>query len=131
MWAKVGMALAALVVFATAAPVSAQTKLTGVVSDAEGAAIQGARIFIHWDPAGSGVGLTSNMGIKQDIMLITNASGSFSTDLPSGFYDVFVSATAFSPDCRKIRLNAGQKVTLNAKLNVSPLVIRELGDIFK
>jgi len=70
--------------------------------------------------------LTTNVGIKQDLTLTTDANGSFSAELPSGFYDVLVTATAFSPDCRKIRLNAGQTATFNAKLSVSLIVVKEL-----
>ncbi len=103
-----------------------QTHLSGTVRDSEGAVISGARIFIHWDRSGSDVGLTTNVGIKQDLTLTTDANGSFSAELPSGFYDVLVTATAFSPDCRKIRLNAGQTATFNAKLSVSLIVVKEL-----
>jgi hypothetical protein len=105
------------------APVWAQTHLSGMVRDSEGAVISGAHIFIHWDPSGSEVGLTTN---KQDLTVTTDDNGSFSAELPPGFYDVLVTATAFSPDCRKIRLKAGQTATFNAKLNVSLIVVKEL-----
>ena len=104
----------------------AQTHLSGVVRDSEGAVISGAHIFIHWDPSGSEVGLRTNVGIKQDLTLTTDDNGSFSAELPPGFYDVLVMATAFSPDCRKIRPKAGQTATINAKLNVSLIVMKEL-----
>jgi len=128
MWARVGFAFFAVVAFMAAVPVAAQNKITGSITDSQGAAILGARIFIHWDHSGSEVGLTTNSGIKQDVVLTTNASGAFSTNLPPGFYDVFISAAAFSPDCRKVRLNTGQTLTLNPKLNISALVIKEIGD---
>jgi hypothetical protein len=58
---------------------------------------------------------------------MTDGNGSFSVELPSGFYDVFVSAMAFSPDCRKLRI---QQVPQNVRfrLKVDPLVQDELGD---
>jgi len=118
-------------VTAVAAPASAQTHFNGAIRDSQGGVISGAHVLIHWDPSGSDVGLTSDVGIKQDLTLTTDANGSFSAALPPGFYDVFVSATAFSPDCRKIRLTAGQTGTYNVKLNVSRLVTKELGDVFR
>jgi hypothetical protein len=131
MGVKAGILALVIAAFTLAAPAGAQTHLTGTVRDSAGGAISGVHIFIHWDPSGSEVGLTTNVGIKQDLTVTTDANGSFSAELPPGFYDVLVSATAFSPDCRKIRLKARETVTYDAKLNVSPLVSQELGDIFK
>jgi hypothetical protein len=109
---------------------SSQNRLRGVVTDSEGAIISDARIFIHWDASGSKVGLTTNIGITEDRTLISDAKGLFSTDLPPGFYDVFVSAMAFSPDCRKIRIIKGSAEVYNPRLKVSALVTKELGDKF-
>ena len=127
MWAKAGAILVLIVVFFLATPVSAQTRLNGVVTDSEGAAISGAHILIHWDPSGSTVGLTTNVGIKQDLVVVTDASGRFSAELPPGFYDVFASAMAFSPDCKKIRTKNGEVATYNVRLLFSPLSTKELG----
>ena len=55
----------------------AQTHLSGTVRDSEGAVISEAHIFVHWDPSGSEVGLTTNVGIKQDLTLTSNNNGSF------------------------------------------------------
>jgi hypothetical protein len=101
-----------------------------MVTDSEGAIISGAHIFIHWDASGSKAGLTTNIGTTEDRTLISDAKGLFSSDLPPGFYDVFVSATAFSPDCRKIRIIKGNPEVYNARLKVSALVTKELGDKF-
>jgi hypothetical protein len=105
----------------------AQPKLSGTVTDTEGGAISNALVRIHWDSAGSTVGLKTNVGVRQDVVLMTDGNGSFSVELPSGFYDVFVSAMAFSPDCRKLRI---QQVPQNVRfrLKVDPLVLDELGD---
>jgi hypothetical protein len=101
------------------------------VKDANGAAIAGARIVIHWDPAGNGVGLTSNVGIKEDLQLETDQAGRYSAELPPGFYDVFVSSRAFSPDCRKVRLKPGKTASPDFRLRVDPLVTVEIGDRFE
>jgi hypothetical protein len=80
------------------------------VTDSSGGAIRGAMVLVHWDSAGSTVGLNSSVGIKQDLILTTDARGSVSADLPPGFYDVFFSAMAFTPVCQKIRVNGAVKI---------------------
>jgi hypothetical protein len=82
---------------------------------------------VHWDSSGSQVGLNSNFGIEEDLTLRTDQSGEFETDLPAGFYDLFVSGTAFSPGCRKVRLTVGVHPSVDFKLKADPLVSRELG----
>jgi Carboxypeptidase regulatory-like domain len=101
--------------------------LRGTVSDSEGAAIKNAQLFIHWDSSGSSVGLTPTAGSSQDIKVRTDQLGRFEVTLPPGFYDVMVSANAFSPQCRKIRLV--QAFEYNLKLAADPLVTKELGDL--
>jgi hypothetical protein len=101
--------------------------LTGQVLDSEGAAIPGATVIIHWDPSGSAVGLHTNVGIKEDVRLQTGKHGDFSVQLPPGFYDIFVSAMAFSPACRKIRLKDEKVSKFQVELRVDPLVTDELG----
>jgi hypothetical protein len=102
-------------------------RLNGTVTDENGAAISGAMILLHWDSAGSTVGLKSNVGIEKDLVLTTDQKGSFVAELPSGFYDLFVSASAFSPSCRKIRLNDSATSELRFELKVDPTVTKELG----
>jgi len=104
----------------------AQSTLNGVVTDVSGGAIAGAVIVIHWDSSGSKVGLHSNVGIKEDLVVRTGANGDFSVNLPPGFYDVFISSMAFTPVCRKVRLNAGSTVTFDPKLRLDVLVSAEL-----
>src|SRR5437870_814780 len=79
------------------------TQFKGTVKDPSGAPISGAMVFIHWDSAGSKVGVSDNLGIRADLAIRTKEDGTFNTDLPPGFYDVFVAAPAFTPTCRKIR----------------------------
>jgi len=102
-------------------------KLRGVVTDDSGGRIDRARILVHWDRSGADVGLTSNVGIANDLWLDTNRMGEFATELPPGFYDIFVSTTSFSPYCRKIRVKPGESATFDLELVVNPLVTKELG----
>jgi hypothetical protein len=45
---------------------------SGQVTDSEGAVIANARVLVHWDPSGSTVGLSDNIGIKQDVTVARN-----------------------------------------------------------
>ena len=108
-----------------AAPTST---LRGVITDSEGAAIARANVMVRGDASGSMVGLNNEAGTKRNVDLVTDSKGYFSSELPPGFYDVFVSADGFSPQCRKIRITPGQVSPYRARLQVDPLVIRELGD---
>jgi hypothetical protein len=87
------------------AVVSAQP-FTGTVTDPGGAVLSRARVLIHWDPSG-GSQVPDNLGIKEDIVAVTDNDGEFSVNLPSGFYDVFISFMAFQPEARKIRVRDG------------------------
>jgi hypothetical protein len=51
--------------------------VTGTVMDSEGAVIVKARVLVHWDPAGSQVGLKTNIGIKEDREVTTDENGEF------------------------------------------------------
>lgn len=105
----------------------ADSVLKGSIADSEGASIAGVTIFIHWDPSGSTVGLSSNVGIKEDRVIRTDSNGRFSVNLPPGFYDVLVSSPAFTPVCGKVRTREGSSVTFDSRLQVNGLVIDELG----
>jgi hypothetical protein len=50
-------------------------RFSGAVTDESGGAIAGAMILLHWDSAGSTVGLDSNVGIKNDLVLTTDEKG--------------------------------------------------------
>jgi hypothetical protein len=105
----------------------ADTRLRGVVTDSSSGAIPGAMVLIHWDSAGSTVGLTDNVGIKAHLVIRTKADGTFDVDLPSGFYDVFAAATAFSPTCRKVRMKAGETQEIKLRLAAEPPYTAEMG----
>jgi hypothetical protein len=64
-------------------------------------------VIVHWDSSGSTVGLRDNIGIKQDVIVVTDASGQYSANVPAGFYDVFVSAMAFTPIAAKVIVKEG------------------------
>ena len=106
----------------------AQSVISGKITDSEGAVIAKARVLVHWDSSGSTVGLRDNIGIKQDVIVLTDPGGQFSASVPAGFYDVFVSAMAFTPAATKVRVKEGRLTTFNTKLKADPLVSKELGD---
>lgn len=101
--------------------------VTGRVLDAQGAAIENALVLVHWDNAGSTVGLSSNTGIKRDVSARTDKDGRFKFDLPLGFYDLFVSSPAFTPVAMKIKVRGGVASPIEIKLRVDPQVTKELG----
>jgi len=115
-----------IVLLTCAAFAQKQSTIMGTIADSEGAAIANARVIIHWDSAGSTVGLTDNIGIQTDLIVTTDKAGRYSIAVPPGFYDVFVSAMAFTPAAAKVRVKKGQQATNNAKLRADPLVMREL-----
>jgi hypothetical protein len=81
-----------------------QSGITGEIVDAEGAAIANARVLVHWDSAGSTVGLSDNVGIQHDVIVTTDSNRRYLAEVPAGFYDVFVSAMAFTPTAAKVRV---------------------------
>jgi hypothetical protein len=104
-----------------------KSSISGQVTDSEGAVIANARVLVHWDSSGSAVGLRDNIGIKQDVIVATDTSGQYSANVPPGFYDVFVSAGAFTPTATKVRVEDGEAATFSTKLKVDPLVSKEIG----
>jgi hypothetical protein len=124
------MRIVALVVLSLIAPtiVLSDTPFKVTVMDSSAAPISAAMVLIHWDSAGSTVGLTTNVGIKEDLVIRTNGDGTFKVDLPPGFYDVFVAAMAFSPTCRKIRIKRGESMEVTLRMNADPLYTAEMGN---
>jgi hypothetical protein len=84
------------------------TPFEGTVTDASDTPISAAMVLIHWDSAGSTVGLTTNVGIKEDLVIRTKGDGIFKLDLPPDIYDIFAAARGFSPTCRKIHIKPGE-----------------------
>jgi hypothetical protein len=60
------------------------------------------------------------------VIVVTDTSGHYSADVPAGFYDVLVSAPAFTPIAAKVIVKE-QKAIFNAKLYMDPLVSKEIG----
>jgi Carboxypeptidase regulatory-like domain len=105
----------------------AGTQFNGTVTDSSQTPIANAMILIHWDSAGSTVGVTDNIGIKDNIILQTQENGTFSLDLPPGWYDVFAAASAFTPTSLKIRIKEGGAQNIKLRLKVDPLYGAEMG----
>jgi Carboxypeptidase regulatory-like domain len=98
-----------------------QSAITGTVTDSEGAVIAKARVLIHWDPS------DGRSRSTQDVSVLTDDSGIYSAPVPMGFYDVFISAPAFTPVAAKVIVKEGQRVAFNVKLYVDPLVSKQIG----
>jgi|HubBroStandDraft_6_1064221.scaffolds.fasta_scaffold34742_2 Carboxypeptidase regulatory-like domain len=123
------LSLLFLLVVSTAAPAQAngpKALLSGDVTDPEGAALKGARVIVIWDSSGGTLGIKDNVGTPDQRNAVTDVSGKYSIELPPGFYDVFVSAGAFSPTAAKVRVRAGQTTIHDATLHVDPTVSSEL-----
>jgi hypothetical protein len=54
-----------------------QSAIAGQITDSDGAAIGGARVLVHWDSSGSSVGLKDNVGVNQDVAVVTDANGHY------------------------------------------------------
>ncbi len=96
-----------------------RSAISGHINDSQGAAIANARVIVHWDSSGSAVGLKDNVGIRHDVVVTTDASGKYSVGVPAGFYDVFVSAIAFTPTAAKVRVKQGQQTGYNSTLSLA------------
>jgi hypothetical protein len=92
------------------------TPFKGSVTDSSDTPISAAMVLIHWDSAGSTAGLTTNVGIKEDLVIRTNGDG------------IFVAAKAFSPTCRKIRMKRGDGLEVTLRMNADPLYTAEMGN---
>jgi hypothetical protein len=64
--------------------------------------------------------------MKEDVTIASDSRGRFSLELTPGFYDVFVTATAFSPHCDKIRLRGKGTKSYEITLKVSPITSKDL-----
>lgn len=124
------MKIVALMVLSVVAPTIALggPPFKGTVTDSLDTPVSAAMVLIHWDSAGSTAGLTTNVGVKEDLVIRTKEDGTFKVDLPPGFYDVFVAAMAFTPACRKIRIKLGQDQEVTLRMNADPLYAAEMGN---
>ena len=99
--------------------------------DSEGAVIGGAHLLFHPDhsfnPDPALYGKPDN---RSDMTREADAMGRFNVQLESGFYDVCVMATAFTPECKKVLITNGKTIQYDTHLKVDDLVTRYLGDTF-
>ena len=98
------------------------------VTDEMGAVIPNTRVFIRWDPSGSKVGVDSNVGIAEDLTLKTDDMGIAATLLPPGFYDVFISSMAFTPQAQKVRLKQKAR-SMRFEMKLDPIVTKEMPSV--
>lgn len=110
----------AAVLFTFAVPMHAAT-LRGVVIDSQDAVIQHVRVLVRWDPIGLD-GVTENVGLKDDATATADSNGNFQLDLPAGVYDVFVTASGFSPHCEKITVKGKGVQPYEVHLKVSRMI---------
>jgi hypothetical protein len=99
--------------------------LSGTVCDSEGAAIGNAHIMVRPDMSGK-----KSQGVMSDIRLTVDKKGHFETRLSPGFYDLCVMADAFTPECQKVFLGSGSVIAQRFRLQISPVVVKQLGDKF-
>jgi hypothetical protein len=92
--------------------------LFGTVVDSRGAAIPKAYVVIRWDSVGLD-GVKNNFGTNENKTAMTDETGHFSSELPLGVYDIFVSAAGFAPQCSKIALKTQAGLHHEARLQVT------------
>ena len=115
-------------VFVVATTLGTNSALEVDVIDENGAVISNARITIHWDPSSTSAGLKSDS--PADLVGNTDKFGKFWTEIAPSLYDVYVSSPAFSPACKKVRVQLSKSQIVRFKLKADPLVIGALGDQF-
>jgi hypothetical protein len=103
---------------------SSPNSISGTVKDSEGAVISGAKIMVHRD---SGV---AELKEGADMVVVSDKNGQFVLEVAPGFYDIFVSAPAFSPQCTKVRVREAEPAIYMPRLHADPLVTKERGDTF-
>jgi len=120
-----GLAFCAFVVTTLLGSPIENASITGVVQDLEGAAIDDANVFIHWNER------RANGPEKpplENYSLRTDRSGHFSVAVVPGFYDVCVHASGFSPVCATVAVSQGQVATYAARLKMSALIAAEFAE---
>jgi hypothetical protein len=123
---SLGFVVLALAMINTGFAADLSGHISGIVHDSEGAIIKNATVFIHRDSSSNMLGLKDDVQAK-GLKALTDENGRFKFDVSPGFYDVFVVATAFSPECAKVRVKAGENAGYNPRLKADPLVSKELG----
>lgn len=122
---KSSLTILTFILFCSGATAASGGTVKGIVSDSEGAAIEGAHLVFHLDPSGG-----AKSAPAPDVVRETDVMGRFSVQLEPAFYDVCVMATAFTPQCSKILVPKEGDIRHDARLKADPLVTRHLGDRF-
>lgn len=122
---KVFMMVVVSFVFSLSSLASSLGSIKGNVSDSEGSAINNAHIIVHADLAGR-----ANRTVVPDQTRETNAEGGYEMQLEPGFYDVCITASAFSPECKKVFVTSSKTSKYDAHLKADPLVSEHLADTF-
>jgi hypothetical protein len=113
--------------FATCGGADSKITLSILATDELGAVISDARGIIVEDASPGSV--KKNRQDPAEICLKTDVAGMAQAELKSGFYDLFVSSRAFTPQARKIRLKSDPQSRSVFKLKADPLVSAEIGDV--
>lgn len=125
-----GVFAAALITLAiglcSASPSPPPSEVVTAVLTPEGARIKGAMVLFHVDKAGE-----IPPSDRTDVTGTTGPDGLAGAKLRPGFYDVFVTGEGFSPQCRKIFVEAVKPMRLTFHLGADPLVMQRLGDVFR
>jgi hypothetical protein len=65
-----------------------------------------------------------------DMVVTSDKNGQFNLEVVPGFYDIFVSAPALSPECTKVRVREAEPTIYMPRLHADPLVTQDRGDTF-
>lgn len=106
-----------VIVFATHRAFAETGRVSGNVTDTEGAVVVGAHILAHYDPSG----LLGKPDQPNDIWVQTDKTGRFELQLASGFYDVCVFSGAFTASCSKINVRSGKTSRHDVRLVIDPI----------
>jgi hypothetical protein len=97
-------------------------KLTGTITDEQGASIPNAYIIVRRDPIGTNPRHESTSETIEDVNVHSDPRGEYSIVVSPGVYDVFVSSPGFYPSCGKIRVQDGREANFNSKLKISTML---------
>src|SRR5215472_10584913 len=98
----------------SAAQMSNQGTLKGTVTSAMGAVDPNAMIRIeHWSKGAYRPEIDAGKTVR------TKSDGSYAIQLPTGVYDIFVSAPGMLPFCKHVKIESGTDTVLSPVLELS------------
>ncbi len=90
----------------TIAASTSSVRVSGsVVFDGDGLPISNAHVWIH------------EQSKNEMVSIPLDKTGRFDTELPSGYYDVFIGAPGFAPFCQKLWVRTGEPTSLKIRLS--------------